>query len=111
MLHLLLFPIPSPGLTPLLSFYQDILAPSRLSVAEFQREIAKGAAWGGHLDLLKKMDSAKELNINNYMLCRNAASGGQSHSLDSRGSRLHSRCIADNHLPHRSTLHDGGDGG
>ena len=76
MLHLLLFPIPSPGLTPLLSFYQDTLAPSRLSVAEFQREIAKGAAWGGHLNLLKKMDSAKELNINNSELCRSAAGGG-----------------------------------
>ena len=110
MFHLLLFPIPSPGLTPLLSFYQDILAPSRLSVAEFQREIAKGAALGGHLNLLKKMDFAKELNINNYVLCRSAASGGQSYSHDSRGSRLHSR-IADNHLPHRTILHDGGDGG
>ena len=85
MFHLLLFPIPSPGLTPLLSFYQDTLAPSRLSVAEFLREIAKGAAWGGHLNLLKKMDSAKELNINNYELCHSAAGGGQSHSLDSRG--------------------------
>ena len=100
MLHLLLFPIPSPGLTPLLSFYQDTLAPSRLSVAEFQREIAKGAAWGGHLNLLKKMDSAKELDIYDFVLCRSAANGGQSHSLDSRGSRLHSR-IADNRLPQR----------
>ena len=76
MLHLLLFPIPSPGLTPRLSFYQDILAPSRLSVAEFQREIAKGAAWGGHLNLLKKMDSAKELDIYDFVLCRSAAKGG-----------------------------------
>ena len=103
MFHLLLFPIPSPGLTPLLSFYQDTLAPSRLSVAEFQREIAKGAAWGGHLNLLKKMDSAKELDIYDFVLCRSAANGGQSHSLDSRGSRLHSR-IADNHLPHRQNF-------
>ena len=100
MFHLFLFPTPSPGLTPLLSFYQDILAPSRLSVAEFLREIAKGAAWDGHLNLLKKMDSAKELDIYDFVLCRSAANGGQSHSLDSRGSRLHSR-IADNHLPHR----------
>ena len=76
MLHLLLFPIPSPGLTPLLSFYQDTLAPSRLSVAEFLREIAKGAAWGGHLNLLKKMDSANELDIYNFVLCRSAANGG-----------------------------------
>ena len=76
MFHLLLFPIPSPGLTPRLSFYQDILAPSRLSVAEFQSAIAKGAAWGGHLNLLKKMDSANELNIHDSMLCRSAANGG-----------------------------------
>ena len=76
MFHLLLFPIHSPGLTPLLSFYQDTLAPSRLSVADFQSEIAKGAAWGGHLNLLKKMDSAKELNIYDSELCRSAAGGG-----------------------------------
>ena len=76
MLHLLLFPIPSPGLTPLLSFYQDILAPSRLSVAQFQNAIANGAAWGGHLNLLKKMDSANELDIYNFVLCRSAANGG-----------------------------------
>ena len=110
MFRFLLFPIPSPGLTPLLSFYQDTLAPSRLSVAEFQREIAKGAAWGGHLNLLKKMDSAKELDIYDFVLCRSAANGGQSHSLNSRGSHLHS-CIADNHLPQCTILHDGGDGG
>ena len=76
MFRFLLFPTPCPGLTPLLSFYQDILAPSRLPVAEFQREIAKGAAWGGHLNLLKKMDSAKELNIYDFVLCRSAAKGG-----------------------------------
>ena len=74
MFHLFLFPISSPGLTSLLSFYT--LAPSRLSVAEFLREIAKGAAWGGHLNLLKKMDSAKELNIYDSELCRSAANGG-----------------------------------
>ena len=107
MFRLLLFPIPSPGLTLLLSFYQDTLAPSRLPVVEFHSEIAKGAAWGGHLNLLKKMDSANELfsvsRHNDYMLCRSAAGGGQFHSLDFRGSRLHSR-IADNHLPHRQNF-------
>ena len=103
MLHLLLFPIPSPGLTPRLSFYQETLAPARLPVADFQRQIAKGAAWGGHLNLLKKMDSAKELNINALELCRSAAGGGQFHSLDFRGSRLHSR-IADNHLRQRQNF-------
>ena len=76
MFHLLLFPIAYPDLTPLLSLYQDTLAPSRLSVADFQSEIAKGAAWGGHLNLLKKMDSAKELDIYDFVLCRSAAKGG-----------------------------------
>ena len=69
-------PSHSPGLTPLLSFYQDLLAPSRLSVAQFQSAIANGAAWGGHLNLLKKMDSAKELDIYDFVLCRSAAKGG-----------------------------------
>ena len=101
MFHLLLFPIPSPGLTLRLSFYQETPALSRLSVAGFQIEIAKGAALGGHLNLLKKMDSANELDIYNFVLCRSAANGGQSHSLNSRGSRLHSRCIADNRLRQR----------
>ena len=76
MFHLLLFPIPSPGLTLRLSFYQETPALSRLSVAGFQIEIAKGAAWGGHLNLLKKMDSAKELDIYDFVLCRSAAKGG-----------------------------------
>ena len=76
MFHPLIFPIPSLGLTPRLSFYQETLAPARLPVADFQRQIAKGAAWGGHLNLLKKMDSAKELDIYDFVLCRSAAKGG-----------------------------------
>ncbi|WZN62003.1 ANK_REP_REGION domain-containing protein [Chloropicon roscoffensis] len=81
-----------------LDLLKDTLAPSRLSVADFQSEIAKGAAWGGHLNLLKKMDSAKELNINNYELCRSAAGGGDLATikwLRSKGSQFDQGCVAD----------------
>ncbi|WZN59355.1 ankyrin repeat protein [Chloropicon roscoffensis] len=81
-----------------LDLLKDILAPSRLSVAEFQREIAKGAAWGGHLNLLKKMDSAKELNIYDFVLCRSAAGGGDLATikwLRSKGKHFDQFCVAD----------------
>ncbi|WZN59600.1 ankyrin repeat protein [Chloropicon roscoffensis] len=81
-----------------LDLLKETLAPSRLPVAVFQREIAKGAALGGHLNLLKKMDFAKELNINDYWLCRSAASGGDLATikwLRSKGKLFDHFCVMD----------------